>query len=105
MIWASTSRSITIRTRLWGPPFAVIESDVLRIRFENDRGVLDVEVAALAEPERWMKLNALWQCLTGENATHELDGWAWFLRNHLDRIAEALGPSYGATKIRFRSLL
>jgi hypothetical protein len=48
-----------------------------------------------------MKLSALWQCLTGENATHELDGWAWLLRNHLDRIAEALGPSYGATKIAF----
>jgi hypothetical protein len=88
-----------------GSSFAVIESDVLRVRFENHRGFLDVEVAALAEPERWMNLSALWLYLTGERPTPELDGWAWFLRDHLDRITEALGPNHDATKIAFDQFL
>jgi hypothetical protein len=88
-----------------GSSFSVIESDVLRVRFENDRGFLSVEVAAVAEPERWMNLSALWLCLTGERPTPELDGWAWFLRDHLDRITEALGPNYVATKIAFDQFL
>lgn len=88
-----------------GSSFAVLESDVLRVRFLNERGFLYVEVASHAEPERWIDLSALWLCLTGERPSPELDGWAWFLRDHLSRITEALGPNYDATKRIFEHFL
>jgi hypothetical protein len=91
--------------KLMGSSLAVIESGILRVRFVNERGFFCVEVASLAEPERWMDLGALWLFLTGERPTPELDGWAWFLRNHLGRITEALGPNYDATKIAFDQFL
>jgi hypothetical protein len=87
--------------KLLGSSFGVIESDVLRARFVNEWGFISVEVASLAEPERWMDLSALWLCLTREGPTPALDGWAWFLRDHLPEITEALGPSYDAIKVAF----
>jgi hypothetical protein len=84
-----------------GSSIAVIESDVLRVKFANERGLLYVDVAPVVEPERWMNLSALWLCLAGERPTPELDGWVWFLRDHLGRITEALGTNFVATKLAF----
>src|SRR6266403_166307 len=74
-----------------GSSFAELESDSLRVRFINDRGSIGVKVASLSEPERWMELGFLWLSLTGDRPSPELDGWAWFLRDHLPQLADALG--------------
>jgi hypothetical protein len=87
--------------RHMGSSFAVLESDSLRVKFVNDRGSIGVEVAALSEPERWMELGFLWLSLTGDRPSPQLEGWAWFFRDHLAQIAEALGPNIEKTKADF----
>ena len=48
----------------------------------RERGI-SVQVASLAEPDRWMELGFLWYSLSGNRPEPELDGWAWFSRDHL----------------------
>jgi hypothetical protein len=81
--------------------FVVLESSALRARFENDGRSIHVEIASLAEPERWMEMGLLWQSLTGDQPSPQLDGWAWFLRDHLPQLKEALGPDFEKTKAAF----
>jgi hypothetical protein len=84
-----------------GSSFAVLESDSFLMRFTNDRGSISVEVAALSEPERWMDLGVLWQSLTGDTPSPQLDGWAGFVRDHAAQLAEALGPGLEKTRLAF----
>jgi hypothetical protein len=84
-----------------GLSFAALASDSLRVQFVNDRGSIGVEVASLLEPERWMELGFLWLSLTGERPSPQLDGWAWFLRDHAAEIGEALGPNFEKTKAAY----
>jgi hypothetical protein len=78
-----------------------LESDSLRIRFIRDRSRIQVELASLSEPERWMDLGFLWYTLTGYRPEPELEGWAWFVRDHLGELADALGPKLSQTKQQF----
>jgi hypothetical protein len=78
--------------RAMGSSSVVLESDSLRVRFVNDRGAVYPEVASLTDPQRWIALGFLWSVLTGDRPTPELDGWAWFLREHIGELTEALGP-------------
>lgn len=84
-----------------GSSCVVLESTSLRVRFVNDRGSIYVEVAPLAEPERWMELGFVWLSLTGDRPSPQLEGWAWFLREHMSHITEALGPDFEKTKMAF----
>jgi hypothetical protein len=86
---------------MMGSSFAVLESGALRARFVNDRGSIYVEVASSAEPERWTEMGLLWQSLTGYRPSPQLDGWAWFLRDHLPQLREALGPNFEKSKAAF----
>jgi hypothetical protein len=88
-----------------GSSYCIIESNLLRIRFENDRGLLSVDIAATAEPERWMNLSAFGLFLNGERPTPELDGWVSLLQNHLGKIADPMGLNYEGTKIAFDGFL
>jgi hypothetical protein len=84
-----------------GSSFVVLESDSIRVMFVNDRGGIGVQVASLSDPGRWMDLGFLWQALTDDRPTPALEGWAWFLRDHISQIAEALGPNFEKTKAAF----
>jgi len=48
-----------------------------------------------------MDLGFLWLSLTGDSPNPQLEGWAWFLRDHVAQIAEALGPNFEKTKAAF----
>ena len=80
-----------------GFSYVVLESDSLRVRFLHERHAIDVQVAPKSDPRRWIKLEFLWDVLTGDRPTPQLDGWAWFLRDHIRELAEALGPQLAAT--------
>jgi len=84
-----------------GSWFAVLESSSFRVKFVNERGSIGVEVASLSEPERWMELGFLWLSLTGDRPNPQLEGWAWFLRDHVAQIAEALGPNFEKIRAAF----
>ena len=56
-----------------------------------------LELASTSQPQRWIELGFLWVVLTGDRPTPQLDGWAWFLRDHVREVAEALGPQFAMT--------
>jgi hypothetical protein len=85
----------------FGNSVAVLKSDVLLVRFVRDRSRIEVEVASLSEPERWMELGFLWYAITGYRPEPELEGWAWFFRDHLAELEDALGPGFSQTKQQF----
>jgi hypothetical protein len=87
--------------RVMGSSFVVLQSDSLRVRIVNERGSVYVELAPLEEPERWMELGFLWRALTGDRPDPSLDGWVWFLRDHLAQLTEALGSNFEKTKAAF----
>jgi len=78
-----------------------LESDLLRVRFSYDGTGIGVEAASLSEPDRWFNLGFLWYALTGDKPQPSLEGWAWFVRDHLAELAEALGPKLPQTKVEF----
>jgi hypothetical protein len=63
--------------------------------------VIEVEVASLSNPGSAMELGSLWYAITGHRPEHELEGWAWFLREHLSEFEPALGPAFAETKRQF----
>jgi len=81
-----------------GNSVAELQSDSLRIRFIRDRSIIQVELASLSEPEKWLERGFLWYALTGHRPEPELEGWAWFLRDHVSELVEALGPEFPQTK-------
>jgi hypothetical protein len=81
-----------------GSSMVELESDTLRVRFNNDRGGISVDVASLAEPEHWMELGFLWKALKDVRPNPALEGWAWFIREHLAELVDALGPGFHDTK-------
>jgi hypothetical protein len=85
-----------------GDSVAEIQSNSLRIRFIRDRSRIQVELASATEAGRWFELGLLWYALTGQQPEPELDGWVWFLRDHLSELAEALGPELSQTKKEFQ---
>jgi hypothetical protein len=80
-----------------GSGIVALESDSLRLRFVNDRGGIYVEVTSTSQPQRWFEVGFLWHVLTGDRPTPQLDGWAWFLRDHIRELTEALGPRFATT--------
>jgi len=84
-----------------GSSFAVLESTALRAKFVYDGSSTYVEVASLSDPDRWMELGFLWMSLTGDRPNPQLDGWAWFLRDRLAQLTQALGPDFEKTKAGF----
>ena len=84
-----------------GDSVAELQSDSLRIRFIRDKSRIYVELAALSEPERWLELGFLWYALTGVRPEPELEGLAWFLRDHFSELEDALGPKFPHTKDQF----
>jgi hypothetical protein len=89
--------------RHMGDSVAELQSDSLRIRFIRDKSRIQVELASLSEPERWLELGFLWYALTGHRPEPELEGLAWFLRDHLSALQDALGPGFSQTKQQFRA--
>lgn len=87
--------------RAFGNSTVELQSESLRIRFMRERGI-SVQVASLAEPDRWMELGFLWYSLSGNRPEPELDGWAWFSRDHLPQLVDALGPGYPQTNQAYR---
>jgi hypothetical protein len=83
--------------RSMGSGYVVLESDSLRIKFVNDRGSIYPEVSSPHQPQRWIELGLLWVVLTGDRPAPQLDGWAWFLRDHLRELVDALGPRFAVT--------
>jgi hypothetical protein len=85
-----------------GQSVVELNSDSLRVRFIRGTLGIGVEVASLSEPEQWFELGFLWYALTGDRPEPYLDGWAWFVRDHLVELADALGPKYPQTKQEFQ---
>jgi hypothetical protein len=84
-----------------GNSLVELRSDSIHVRFIRDRSLIQVQVAAPAEPERWFELGFLWFALTGNQPDPELEGWAWFFRDHVAELSEALGPRFEETKASF----
>jgi hypothetical protein len=78
-----------------------LTSDSLRVRFTRDELTTLLEVASAARSERWFEMGTLWLALKGERPQPQLDGWAWFFRDHLAEITEALGPQIKSTTAAF----
>jgi len=87
--------------RYFDDALIALQSDSLRLRFVRDKSRLEVEVASISEPGRWLNLRFLWFTLTGESPDPELEGWAWFFRGHVAELTEALGPKFPQTKQEF----
>jgi hypothetical protein len=81
-----------------GSSVAELENGSLRVKFVNDRGSIGVEVASLQEPDRWISVSNVWYALTKDRPTPQLEGWAWFLREHLQELSDAMGPKYQHTR-------
>jgi hypothetical protein len=84
-----------------GQSVVELQSAALRVRFVRGMYGIAVEVASLAEPELWFELGFLWYTLTGDRPEPYLDGWAWFFRDHLAELTEALAPNFSRTKQQF----
>ncbi len=76
-----------------GDSVAELQSGKLRLRFTRDRGTIQLEVASLSEPNRWMELGFLWYTITGYRPEPQLEGCAWFFREHLSELTDALGAA------------
>lgn len=85
-----------------GDSLVEIQSDSLRLRFVRDRSVIQLELASLSEPDQWLDCGFLWLTLTGNRPDPELEGWAWFFREHLVEITDALGPRFEETKLEYK---
>jgi hypothetical protein len=85
----------------FGDALLALQSDSLRLRFVRDRTRLEVELASISEPDLWLNLRFLWFTLTGDLPDPELEGWAWFFREHAAELTEALGPKFPQTKEEF----
>jgi len=83
----------------------LLESESLRLRFIRERSVVFVELAPPSEPDRWLDLKRLWESLKGERPQPELQGLAWFVRDNLVTLAEALGPNFQKTKLEYERLV
>lgn len=88
----------TYEPREMGSSVVELRSDAFHLRFVRDPRTVYAEVAAPSEPEHWHELGHLWVVLTGDRPEPQLDGWAWFVRDHAAEIAEALGPRIEKTK-------
>jgi hypothetical protein len=62
---------------------------------------LKVAAPGKPEPEEWFELGFLWFALTGKRPDPALEGWAWFFREHLTELTEALGPGLEKTKASY----
>jgi len=82
-----------------------LETDALRLQFVYDGSGPWIEVASPADPDFWMELGSLWYSLSGKRPNPQLEGWAWFFRDHLREISEALGPQYPATKQAWEKMI
>jgi len=87
--------------RHMGNSLVVLASETLVVKFVRDKTRIEVSVAPASEPGRWYDLGLLWAALTGDSPGPELVGWAWFFRNHLVEITEALGPRLEETRISY----
>ena len=74
-----------------------LESESMRLRFVRDRSFIQTQVAARSRPDGWMELGFLWYALTGVRPEPQLDGWAFFFRQHLPKLSQALGPNLADT--------
>ncbi len=84
-----------------GDSVAELQSDTLRIRFIRDRGIFVVKLSPPGEPPQWMEAGFLWNALTGNRPEPELEGWAWFIRDHLPELTKALGPQLPDTREKY----
>jgi hypothetical protein len=80
---------------------ATLESDSMRLNLRYSGGRFYPQVASLDEPQNWMELGPLWNELSGTLPDPELEGWAYFVRDHLAELSRALGPEYADTKARW----
>lgn len=84
-----------------GDSLVEIQSDSVRLRFVRDRSVIQLALASLSEPDQWLDLGFLWLTLTGDRPDPELEGWAWFFREHLPELTDAVGPRFAQTKLEY----
>lgn len=84
-----------------GDSFVELQSDSIHLKFVRDRSSIGLHLASPAEPERWFEAGFLWFALTGSRPDPELEGWAWFFREHADMFIEALGPRFEETKASY----
>ena len=75
----------------------VIESDAFRLRFRRDFGLVDVQVAALSQPEEWWKFTFTCEAVFGEKPEPSLEGYGPLIRRNLAGLTEALGPKLPQT--------
>jgi hypothetical protein len=81
-----------------GASYVELASDSVRLRFTRGVSPISLHVASPAHPDQWFELGALWVALHSKRPDPELEGWAWFFREHLDEIARAVGPEFEQTK-------
>lgn len=88
--------------KYFGDSLVVIQSDSLRLRFVREKSMIGLALASLSEPDQWMELGFLWLTLTGDRPDPDLEGWAWFFREHLAELTDALGPRFAQTKLEYK---
>jgi len=82
----------------FGNSLAVLESDAFRLRFVRDRGLVDLQVAALSQPDDWWDFKFTCEAVFGERPEPLLEGYGPLIRRNLAGLAEALGPKLAETK-------
>ena len=76
----------------------VLESDAFRLRFKRDMGLVDVQVAALSQPEEWWDFQFTCEAVFGERPEPSLEGYGPLIRGNLAGLTEALGPKLPQTR-------
>jgi len=78
---------------------AVLESDFFRLRFDRDMGLVDVQVAPIADPEQWWTFKFVYEAVIGETPEPTLEGYGPLIRRSLADLTEALGPKLSQTRV------
>ncbi len=75
----------------------VLESDAFRLRFTRELRMVDVQVAALSQPEEWWDLTFTCEAVFGERPEPSLEGYGPIIRRTMAGLTEALGPKLPET--------
>lgn len=78
----------------FGDSTVILNSDRIRLRFVRDRGQVMLDLATVAESERWFNLWSLYQVIHDESIKPRftLNAVGHLLKQEFTALVEALGP-------------
>ena len=84
-----------------GASHVEMENDSLRLKFEYDGLGYIPYVAPHSDAQAWIDVGSVWHALTGTRPNPQLDGWAWFVRDHLRELSDAMNQNYSQVREQF----